>query len=57
MDIGIRSFILSGYPHSAELDLFSKYVLPKIQTFSFPEILNRIPKSIPSSPLAGGKRS
>ena len=49
MDIGIRSFILSGYPHSAELDLFSKYVLPKIQTFSFPEILNRIPKSIPSS--------
>jgi alkanesulfonate monooxygenase len=57
MDIGIRSFILSGYPHSNELDLFSKYVLPKIKTFSSPEVLNRIPKSTPSSPLAGGKRS
>ena len=51
MDIGIRSFILSGYPHSAELDLFSKYVLPKIQTFSFPQILDRIPKNTPSSPV------
>jgi|TARA_B110000438_G_scaffold263458_1_gene275438 alkanesulfonate monooxygenase len=57
MDIGIRSFILSGYPNSSELDLFAKYVLPKIQTFSFPEILNRIPKNIPLSPLANGKRN
>ena len=57
MDIGIRSFILSGYPHSAELDLFSKYVLPKIQTFSFPQILDRIPKNTPSSPLAKGNRN
>ena len=57
MDIGIRSFILSGYPNSSELDLFAKYVLPKIQTFSFPDILNRIPKNIPLSPLANGKRN
>ena len=57
MEIGIKSFILSGYPNSSELDLFAKHVLPKIQTFSFPEILNRIPKNIPLSPLANGKRN
>ena len=56
MEIGIRSFIFSGYPHSSELDLFAKYVLPKIQTISFPKILNRIPKSFPLTPLADGKR-
>lgn len=56
MEIGIRSFIFSGYPHSSELDLFAKYVLPKIQTISFPQILNRIPKSFPLTPLADGKR-
>ena len=56
MSIGIKSFIFSGYPHSDELDLFAKYVLPKIKTFSFPQILNRIPKNIPLTPLASGKR-
>ena len=56
MEIGIRSVIFSGYPHSSELDLFAKYVLPKIQTISSPQILNRIPKSFPLTPLADGKR-
>ena len=27
---GIESFILSGYPHAAEADLFSRHVLPHI---------------------------
>jgi alkanesulfonate monooxygenase len=27
---GIEAFILSGYPHVAEADLFSRYVLPRI---------------------------
>jgi alkanesulfonate monooxygenase len=29
-DIGFESFILSGYPHAAECDLFGRYVLPKL---------------------------
>ncbi|MCJ8507348.1 LLM class flavin-dependent oxidoreductase [Rhizobium lemnae] len=28
---GIEAFILSGYPHAAEADLFSRYVLPRIE--------------------------
>ena len=27
-DLGVESFILSGYPHRAEADLFARYVLP-----------------------------
>ena len=27
-DAGIEAFILSGYPHAAECDLFARYVLP-----------------------------
>lgn len=30
MDMGIRAFILSGYPHLDECDLFAKYVLPQL---------------------------
>ena len=29
-DLGIDSFILSGYPHLAECDLFARYVLPRL---------------------------
>ncbi len=29
-DLGIESFILSGYPHRAEADLFARYVLPRL---------------------------
>ena len=57
MDMGIRSFILSGYPHYNELDLFAKYVLPRFKTFSFPEKLGRIPKDPPLSPLSEGERN
>jgi alkanesulfonate monooxygenase len=28
--LGIQAFILSGYPHAAEADLFGRYVLPKL---------------------------
>ena len=56
MKMGIRSFILSGYPHKQECELFAKYVLPKIKTVSLPEIFGRIPKTTPNSPLGKGKR-
>ena len=29
-DVGIGAFILSGYPHLAECDLFARYVLPHL---------------------------
>ena len=28
---GIEAFILSGYPHAAEADLFARHVLPRIE--------------------------
>ena len=30
-DLGIESFILSGYPHAAEADLFARHVLPRLE--------------------------
>jgi alkanesulfonate monooxygenase len=31
MDLGIEAFILSGYPHKEECDLFARYVLPELE--------------------------
>ena len=31
MALGIEAFILSGYPHEEECDLFARYVLPEIE--------------------------
>ncbi len=56
MDMGIRSFIFSGYPHLDECNLFAKYVLPNIKTVSMPVVQGRIVEGEPDSPLAGGKR-
>lgn len=33
--VGIDSFILSGYPHMDECDLFAKYVMPKLEHAPF----------------------
>jgi alkanesulfonate monooxygenase len=30
-DLGMEAFILSGYPHAAECDLFARHVLPRLQ--------------------------
>jgi len=56
MDMGIRAFIFSGYPHLDECKLFGRYVLPQIQTFSMPVEQGRMPIGEPLSPLAGGVR-
>ena len=29
-DLGMDAFILSGYPHAAEADLFARHVLPNL---------------------------
>ncbi|RBP45424.1 alkanesulfonate monooxygenase [Roseimicrobium gellanilyticum] len=56
MDLGMRSFILSGYPHLEECDLFAKYVLPRMQTCRLNEVQGRLPKETPVTPLTTGKR-
>ena len=57
MKIGIKSFILSGYPHNKEINYFAKYVLPRIDNISLPDTLKRKPKTKPMSPLGLGKRN
>ena len=44
MDMGIESFIFSGYPHQQECELFAKLVLPRLKTISLPELYGRVPK-------------
>ncbi len=56
MNLGIQSFILSGYPHHNECKLFAKYVLPRFNNIHFSKAFNRVPKSIPNTPLGSGKR-
>jgi alkanesulfonate monooxygenase len=41
MDMGMRAFVLSGYPHLDECDLFAKHVLPKLPTCRLNELQGR----------------
>ena len=56
MEMGIRGFIFSGYPHAKECELFGRYVLPHLNNISMPEFQSRRPVSIPDTPLGAGKR-
>ncbi len=56
MKMGIRSFILSGYPHQQECELFAKYVLPQLKTISLPNVFNRRINETPDTPLGKGER-
>ena len=55
MDMGIRAFILSGYPHLDECDLFAKYVLPKLPTCRLNELQGRLVAD-PVTPLTTAPR-
>jgi len=55
MDMGIRAFILSGYPHLDECDLFAKYVLPKLPAARLNERQNRRVAD-PVTPLTTAER-
>lgn len=55
MDMGMRSFILSGYPHLEECDLFAKYVLPKLPTCRLNEVQGRLVPD-PVTPLTTAAR-
>lgn len=55
MDMGMRAFILSGYPHRDECDLFAKYVLPQLPTARLNEMQGRrVPD--PVTPLTTAPR-
>ena len=56
MDMGIRSFIFSGYPHLDECEKFGRLVLPQLKTVSLPHELGRVPSAPPQTPLAAGPR-
>ncbi|MCC1491999.1 LLM class flavin-dependent oxidoreductase [Cognatishimia sp. F0-27] len=54
--MGIRAFILSGYPHIDECRHFGSRVLPQMKTCSLPEAYGRVPSSPPQTPLGAGPR-
>lgn len=56
MEMGIRSFIFSGYPHQQECEIFAKLVLPHLKTISMPEVQGRVNGKQPDTPLAAGVR-
>ena len=56
MEMGIRSFIFSGYPHIDECNKFAELVLPRLKTFSMPQEQGRVIKNAPQTPLAEGIR-
>ena len=54
--MGIRSFILSGYPHLEECDHMGRLVLPHVKTCSLPHEYGRVPDGMPATPLGNGER-
>lgn len=56
MDMGIRAFIFSGYPHKEECERFAKLVLPKLKTVSMPIAQQKVNGQMPKTPLGAGIR-
>lgn len=54
MSMGIRSFILSGYPLIEECEYFGKLVMPHIQTCKLSVEQGRTPSVRPQTPLTDG---
>ena len=54
--MGIRAFILSGYPHEEEAKHFGQRVLPNLKTCSLPHEYGRVPAATPLTPLGAGVR-
>jgi alkanesulfonate monooxygenase len=57
MDLGIRAFIFSGYPHLEECRLFAEAVLPRLPRCRLALAQGRIPAQPPVTPLTTGPRA
>ena len=55
LDMGIRSFIFSGYPHAEECELFARYVLPRLPTCRLNQLQRRLVPD-PVTPLTTAPR-
>ncbi len=55
-NMGIRSFIFSGYPHIDECRHFGARVMPSLKTVSLPKAYGRVPAQTPTTPLGAGDR-
>ena len=55
MDMGVRAFILSGYPLVEECEWFGKLVLPRMPTVQLSVEQGRTPSSTPVTPLTTGE--
>lgn len=51
MDMGIRAFVLSGYPLIEECEIFGKHVLPHLSTVKLSVVQGRTPAEEPTTPL------
>ncbi len=56
ISMGMRAFILSGYPHQQECELFAKHVLPQLKTGKLPVLQGRVPSQTPETPLTTAPR-
>ncbi len=54
--MGMRAFILSGYPHLDEAENFGSRVLSQMKTCSLPHEYGRVPADTPATPLGNGER-
>ena len=54
MDMGIRSFIFSGYPLIEECEYFGKLVLPHLPNVRLGDVQGRRPVTTPETPLTYG---
>ncbi len=57
MDMGIRSFVLSGYPLIEECEYFGKLVLPHLPNVRLGDVQGRRPTQTPVTPLTTGELS
>ncbi len=56
IDMGMRAFIFSGYPHLEECELFAKHVLPRLDTTKLNIEQERLPAETPETPLTFAPR-
>jgi len=56
IDMGMRAFILSGYPHLEECDLFAEHVLPRLPTAKLNQLQSRRVDN-PVTPLTTAPRT